>query len=179
MAGVTLIELLTTLSVAAILTTMAVPSFQNMLSTNRVAGLTNELSAALQLARSEAVKRGRAISLCKSSTVTNASPTCSTSANWQDGWLIFVDYSPTGSTNNGNGTLDINETLLRVGQPASGNSITAGSNFTNSLTYRRTGTISATGDDAARTLSICVAPNKRELLIKKTGQIKITKSTCA
>ena len=58
MEGVTLIELMITLSVAAILLSLAIPSFQQIAATNRVAGLTNELTAALNLARSEAIKRG-------------------------------------------------------------------------------------------------------------------------
>ncbi|MFC3290525.1 GspH/FimT family pseudopilin [Modicisalibacter luteus] len=56
-AGLTLIELLVTLAVIVIVSTIAVPGFQNLVATSRLTADHNELLVGLHLARSEAVKR--------------------------------------------------------------------------------------------------------------------------
>lgn len=61
--GFTLIELLVTFAVLAIIVTIAAPSFQELIRNNQVATETNTLISGLQLARSEAVKRGAEVSL--------------------------------------------------------------------------------------------------------------------
>lgn len=57
--GFTLVELMVTVAVLAILSTIAYPSFQSTIRSNRVATTTNELIASLALARSEAIKNTR------------------------------------------------------------------------------------------------------------------------
>ncbi|HSP30702.1 MAG TPA: GspH/FimT family pseudopilin [Halomonas sp.] len=61
-AGFTLIELLVTLAVAIIIMTIAVPSFQGLMTTSRLAGDYNEILSGLNLARSEAIKRRESVS---------------------------------------------------------------------------------------------------------------------
>ena len=55
--GITLIELMVTIAVIAILATIAVPSFQEIIKRNQVAAQTNELIALIHLARNEAIRR--------------------------------------------------------------------------------------------------------------------------
>ena len=180
--GVTLIELLVTLSVALILLGVAVPSFQNVIRINRIAALTNELSSALQLARSEAVTRGTRVTVCKSADPLAASPACSSSANWQDGWLIFVDP-------NNNGTLDTGDLLLKVNKPSIANAnITVKNtttNFANYVSFIATGTSRGYDDSTdpdilsnGGTLSICIAPELRDITLTNIGRLFITKGTC-
>ena len=57
--GITLIELLVALSVLAILATIGIPSFQNLIRSNQVSASHNELIAMINFARSEAVRRNR------------------------------------------------------------------------------------------------------------------------
>lgn len=60
-----MVELLVTLALVAILATVAIPSFQSMVRENRLASQANDLLSAFTFARSEAVKRGQAVSLCR------------------------------------------------------------------------------------------------------------------
>lgn len=78
-AGFTLIELLMTIAIAGILVTMAIPSFNSIISSNRLTNSANDLVGALNLARSEAVKRGQQVVVRK------------TGAEWENGWQVFVD----------------------------------------------------------------------------------------
>jgi type IV fimbrial biogenesis protein FimT len=57
--GFTLLELMVTVAVLAILVTVGVPSFRTLIQNNRVTTQTNELVTALNVGRTEAVKRGR------------------------------------------------------------------------------------------------------------------------
>ena len=65
--GFTLIELMITLAVAAILLTVAVPSFQTLIKRNALTARTNNFIADLHFARGEAAKRGSDVSVCPSS----------------------------------------------------------------------------------------------------------------
>jgi type IV fimbrial biogenesis protein FimT len=87
-AGVTLLEMIITVSIAALLGTVAVPSFNQLMRDNERAAAVNSFVHSLYLARSEAIKRGDVVSLCKSAdgrTCTNAA------ADWNGGWIVFVN----------------------------------------------------------------------------------------
>lgn len=63
-AGFSLVELMVTVAVLAVLLGLAVPSFQGVIQQNRLTAATNELVAAVQLARAEAIRRNREVELC-------------------------------------------------------------------------------------------------------------------
>ncbi len=91
--GFTLIELMVTLAVLAIVVAMAAPSFNSMIANNRSSGMATELTAALNFARSEAIKRVKPVSICPSSD----GVACLTGADWPKGWLVFVDKATSDS----------------------------------------------------------------------------------
>jgi len=180
--------LMVTLSIAAILLSVAVPSFQSAIATNRVAGLTNELTSALNLARSEAIVRARTVTVCRSADTDTAidndadpttGPTCSVDAatGWQDGWLVFVNPDE-------DGTVDADEIRLKVGQPAVSNAVIDGGgnagdstdgNFDKYVSYRPSGVSrGSVGGNANGTLTVCSPPGKRRnIVISNTGRIRL------
>jgi type IV fimbrial biogenesis protein FimT len=106
-AGITLLEVLTVITIAAILMALAVPSYQYITNANRISGEVNDLLGDMQYARSEAIKEGQTVSVCASANSTTANPTCSGAVAWQNGWIVFSDV-------NGTGTFTAPDVVLRV-----------------------------------------------------------------
>lgn len=104
--GFTLIELLVTLVVLAIITTIALPSFQSIIQTNQARAELADFASYLQAARAEAIREGQIITVCGS---TNGTACSGTADVWEKGWIIFTDT-------NGNQSVDVGETVLKVGQ---------------------------------------------------------------
>jgi type IV fimbrial biogenesis protein FimT len=103
--GFTLIELMVTLAIVAVLLTIAAPSFRAFLLDSRVSAEADEFLSMVNFARSEAIKRNARVSMCNSS----SGLACATSGNWEQGWIVFVDAGGTV------GTFDsATDTILRV-----------------------------------------------------------------
>jgi len=109
--GFTLVELMMTLAVAAVLVGVGVPSMQNLIRNNRLTAATNQFVSSLNIARSEAIKQGRNATVCVSDTQNSCS-----GSNWRLGWLAWVDSDQDGN-------LDFPAEVLRVVEPLA-NSIT-------------------------------------------------------
>lgn len=90
-AGLTLVEILVTLSIVALLMTLAVPSFKPMLERWRVKQSLGALTDTLRLARSEAIKRGGNVVIQKLPNNTHGCTLAADAADWGCGWRVFVD----------------------------------------------------------------------------------------
>jgi len=112
--GLTLIELLITVVILGIMASIAVPNFSTFVRSNQRSAVYNNIAGTINLARLEAIKRSRVVALCASANQTS----CETdaAANWNAGWLAFVD-------GNGDGVLDAGETILKR-EAAGANGIT-------------------------------------------------------
>lgn len=99
--GITLLELLITLSIIAILLTIGVPSMSSFVNNIRLLTQTNLLVADILQARNEAASRGRRTTMCASANVDSAAePTCATSTpSWTTGRIVFVDMNGNGQRN--------------------------------------------------------------------------------
>lgn len=130
MAGFTLIELLVTISIAAIVLTLAIPSFRDFLLNSRMTTQTNELVLALSYARSEAIKRNATINVCKNADTTTD---CGEHAEgWSNGWTVFIDSDD-------DCVVDSTEVVLQTWPALDGNTLCLASLNTDRVKFRNTG----------------------------------------
>lgn len=128
-SGVTLIELVVTISILVIMMAVADPSYQYITNSNRIASEVNGLLGDLQYARAEAIKEGQTVTACISSNGT----TCTTgTTSWQKGWIVFSDP-------NNNATVDTEETVLRIQKTFSSTDTFQATNNVAAITFNREG----------------------------------------
>lgn len=128
--GFTLIELVVTMAVAAILITVAVPAMRTFIQNGRINTQINDLKGDLSLARSEAIKRRTNVGICKS--VNGIA--CAGGGDWRDGRAIFVDAD-------NNGAWTAGETILRFreGLPTGAYTITTSAELPDPIFFRPNG----------------------------------------
>jgi type IV fimbrial biogenesis protein FimT len=127
LAGFTLIETITVISIVGILFAIGVPSFRSIRAAGRVSTEINGLLGDLQFTRSEALKRGQTVTAC----VSSDGAACVTSSLWQRGWIVFSDAD-------GDAVVDSGETVLRVQRPLNGGDSIVGGTLS-SITFNRDG----------------------------------------
>ena len=79
--GFTLVELMVTVVVLAIVSTIGIPSLIGLVERNRTTSVANEVLGAIQFARNEAVRLNTTASIC-------ANTDCDT-ADWTSGWIVM------------------------------------------------------------------------------------------
>lgn len=126
-AGFTLVETLTTLSIAAIALAVGLPAFSGSLERNRVATAMHLVSADLAMARSSAIMRRAQVVVCPRT----PDHRCRDDRDWSQGWIVFTD-------GDGNRQPDAPADILRVTDPPSGRALSIDSTR-RFLRYQRDG----------------------------------------
>jgi type IV fimbrial biogenesis protein FimT len=169
--GFTLVELMVTVAVAAIILMVAIPSFKEMIDNNRLVTQVNAFTTSLAIARSEAIQRSLQVTVCKSANGTS----CTTAGNWEQGWIVFEDTNGDGS-NVGDDTIRVFSAL------PSGYTLREGGNFGDWIAYTRTG-MSAGSAGVSDTFRVCTAnavtTESRAIEINTTGRARLIASAAS
>lgn len=169
--GFTLVELLVTLAIGAILLVIAIPGYAFFINASRLTAVTNDLVSALHLARSEAIKRGMRVTVCKTSNATAATPACDTAASWQQGWLVFAD----GGTR---GVIDSGDALLWTQDSAHPAVSITSYNYGQYISYLPSGRSQGSNRLPNGTIRICLADARRDIIINSTGRPRLDSGVC-
>ena len=156
----TLIELMITIAVAAVVLTLGVPGFGRVIERNQLSAYTNQLVSSLHFARSEAVKRNESVKVCHSDNGVDCNGN-----GYEDGWIIFIENSPA------NNVLDAGEELIRVNEALPSNYTFKPNNNVDAFTYNSKGKASSTGtfvlcknNDLTKARAIIIGPGGRTRL---------------
>jgi type IV fimbrial biogenesis protein FimT len=170
--GFTLIELMVAVALLAITLAIGVPSFRDTIQANRMATQANEFVAALNFARSEAIKRATRATLCKSSDGSS----CVTTGNWDQGWIVFIDSNNNAAADDGTGS------ILKVYSNLGSSTLSGNTNVANYVSYVSSGfTQLTTGAIQAGTFTLCPdtsGATGRSIVISATGRPTVSKVTC-
>lgn len=104
--GFTLTELLIVIAIMGIVAAFAGPNLRPLLVRNAVAGHANTLTSAIWYARSEAVARGSAVSICRAASA-DLNSCGAAGSDWSTGWIVFADGGALGQINPGDARLRV------------------------------------------------------------------------
>jgi len=91
LTGFTLIELMVTIAILAIIASLAAPSVDVFVSRSAMRGISADFTLAMQRARTEAINRNMCVAMCMSNNPTAAAPKCyTTGQSWGVGWIVFT-----------------------------------------------------------------------------------------
>ena len=137
--GFTLIEVMIVIVITGILLSVGVPALTDLVRNYRIVGQANDLTLAFALARTESVKRGGQITVCRSLNADSGSYVCGSGDGWEAGWLVFVDT-------NANAAVDVGEQVLLVHSALSGgNTLRGSTNVVSSVAFTSQGIVGAEG----------------------------------
>jgi len=108
--GFSLLELLMTVTLAALVLTLGLPSFGNLVADKRLRAETDALFHAVHLARKASIVRRRVVSLCPSSD----GRSCDGGADWSNGWILFADADRDEQVDEGEDILEVHAVDERV-----------------------------------------------------------------
>ncbi len=165
-AGVTLLELLVVLAIAAVLAALALPSYGDWIADYRLMNHARALAGHMSIARAEAIKRGYRVDLCKSADLVQCG-----GPGWDRGWIVYVDA-------NLDGQIDPDEPVLRR-EPAMRDAVSVNANapLRNYVSYTDLG-VARMGNGALQmgTFTLC-RTGRREVhvVLAHSGRVRIEK----
>jgi type IV fimbrial biogenesis protein FimT len=153
-AGFTIIELVMTIAIVAVLASLAGPSFREYIAAQRIKNASYDLMVALSFTRSEALKRNATVEICASG------------ADWASGWIVRL------------GTANCTGTVLRNQDPFNGLVLTNSANLTK-LTYGNDGRPTGATNFSITLPTSISGVNPRCVTIDLSGTPRSTVGACS
>jgi type IV fimbrial biogenesis protein FimT len=157
--GITLVETMVTVSIVAILAATAVPGMAELIRDTRRNASVSDIVTALNLARSESVRRGGPVTVCPSVNGVD----CTGDVLWETGWMVFAD-------SNRNETVDGAEVVLKRWPARS--DVTTLRGARKKVVYRGDG-FSAGYTDTLKVCDARGAEYARSVIISNTGRVRV------
>lgn len=161
--GITLIEVLMTLAIAAVLAAVAVPGFSNVLRNQRLDVSAMRFLTHLQLARQTAIMKGTRVTMRAAG-----------AKAWEHGWTIFTDRD-------GDGVLDADEGVIARGDPLPPDTILRGNATVSQwLSFTPDGYPTLlNGGFQAGSFRVCNRGTGLALVMSRTGRVRTDRSAQA
>ncbi len=154
----TLIELLVSVAVIAVLLLIGIPSFQETIQNNRIVTSSNELIGAFNFARAEAVRRGDSVHLGRRD-----------GSSWTGGLVVWIDADGDDNWDSGE-ELRLWEAMSDFNSVSSGNSRTV-------FIFEGTGEVDK--DDVFTVCDSRTGETGRDIMLLVSGAISVAKKTCS
>ena len=155
--GFTLIEMMVTVAILAVLMAVVSPSFDNLRLSSTLTGIANQLAASANLARTTAIARNTKVQMCPPDASGTA---CSTTGDWAQGWVLLAGT-----------TVIANESAVSAGFK-----VTAANTAANKLEFFSTG-----AGATQATFTVCrntpsVGSEERTVGVRATGKTTVVKT---
>lgn len=165
--GFTLVEMVVTVAIVAILLGIAIPSYNETILNMKLTSYANNLVASILLGRSEAIKRNAVVSLCVSS-----SGTACTGGGWEQGWILMCRTTDSKICDPaGAGTI-----VIQTQPPLSTGWKLSEAAALTTIAFQPTGT-GATSADLTVCRSSPLGAMERHVMISTTGRPSTSKTT--
>jgi type IV fimbrial biogenesis protein FimT len=161
--GFTLIELMLTVAIAALLLTVAIPSFRSILQNSRLATQANEFVTATTLARSEASRRGVSVFVTALNNTNNAN-------EWGPGWRVWIDLD-------GDGSFDAGEEIRTFAALPDGMTLDS-TGGVSQYEFRATGFLAGGTDTLQLRIPDCAGEAARDIQLIATGRANVSRVAC-
>lgn len=163
-SGISLVELMVTTALLAILMQIAIPEFGRLLATWQRDMATRSITDHLVLARSEAIRWSRRVVMCNSSNGLTCSP--ASDKEWKSGWLVFQDIDA-------NGQFDSSDKLIAQSQGLTGIQSLEGNASRQRFVFLPTGMM------ASGMATLEVVPRigvRQQIIVNRIGRVRLNQS---